>query len=120
MEPRHFGVQRIPRLGRPGLLLGLSLEIVKMRTGTEMLPDRGEHKSTALPHRIERLESGGQSLKKVKIKRLVGGRCISTVATKSSRVTATSPYRVCIAGLPSGTLLRYRSCMDVIIRRYNT
>jgi hypothetical protein len=39
MEPRYFGVQRIPRLGSPCLLLGFSLQIVKMCTGTEMLPD---------------------------------------------------------------------------------
>jgi hypothetical protein len=59
MEPRHFGVQRIPCLGSPCLLLGLSLQIVKMCTCTEMLPDRGEHKGAAFRIVTERLESGG-------------------------------------------------------------
>jgi hypothetical protein len=48
MKPHYFGVQRIPCLGGPRLLLGLSLQVVKMRACTEMLPDRGEHNGAAL------------------------------------------------------------------------
>ena len=58
MKPHYFGVQRIPCLGGPRLLLGLSLQVVKMRACTEMLPDRGEHNGAALRLIIESLEYG--------------------------------------------------------------